>query len=255
MKAVNLLPSDLQPTGAPVADEPGGIAAFVVLGALAACLIALVAYVLFANQVDDRTAQLESLRAESRATTERVAHLKPYSEFQAMAEKRIQTVRDLAASRFDWEQSLRDIAHVVPANVTLTKLNGTISSQASGGGTSLRSAIAAPAIELAGCTDDQGDVATLLSRLRAVDGVTRVSLGKSLKADPAPEAATGAPVPGESGCSGSRAPAFEVVVFFERSEVPATVQDVTVQASEKPPAGEAASPDGEAATTEGDATR
>ena len=67
MKAINLLPSDLRGTTAGTApkapaDEPAGIGAFVVLGALAACVIALAAYVLTTNTVKDRQAKLESDR-------------------------------------------------------------------------------------------------------------------------------------------------------------------------------------------------
>jgi hypothetical protein len=117
--------------------------------------------------------------------------------------------------------------------VTLASLNGTISSEA-GGGSGIRSAIPAPAVELKGCTSGQKQVATLLSRLRNVDGVTRVSLGKSLK----PEASaipstplTGAPGEVGTGCRGDRPPSFELVIFFEGSEVPATVEDITVPAA------------------------
>jgi Tfp pilus assembly protein PilN len=231
MKAVNLLPSDLRSSPkrgavvASVADEPGGLGAFAVLGALALCVVALAAYVLTTNAVKDRKAQLDAATAQVEATNQRVAELKPYADFQALAETRIQTVRDLASARFDWEQALRDISRAVPAEVTLTTLNGSMST--AGGGNALRGAIAAPAIELAGCTTDQTAVARLLSRLRNVDGVTRVSLSKSVKADTSATATSG-PGQGAPGCSGGRPPAFEVVIFFERSEVPATVQDVTV---------------------------
>jgi Tfp pilus assembly protein PilN len=235
MKAINLLPPDLR--GAPkgsttvAADEPGGFGAFAVLGALAICVVALAAYVLTTNTVKDRSAKLEAVGAQARATTERVAQLKPYADFQAMAETRIQTVRDLASSRFDWEQALRDISRAVPADVTLTRLNGSVSTQ-TGGGSGVRSAIAAPAIELTGCTTGQRAVAALLSRLRNVDGVTRVSLTKSVKPEAPAAGAAGAAAPAQdaTGCGVGRPPAFEVVIFFERSEVPATVQDVTVQA-------------------------
>jgi Tfp pilus assembly protein PilN len=239
MKAINLLPPDLRRTprsgAAPVvaADEPGGLGAFAVLGALAVCVIALAAYVLTTNTVKDRTAQLEATESQAAATTQRVAQLKPYVDFQSMAETRIQTVRDLASSRFDWEQALRDISRAMPADVTLESLNGSISSQ-SGGGSTVRSAITAPAIELKGCTTGQLKVATLMSRLRNVDGVTRVSLGKSTKAEEQAEgnAAAAAVTTATSDrppCGDARAPSFELVMFFERSEVPETVQEITVQ--------------------------
>ena len=239
MKAVNLLPSDLRSSpkrGAAVAsaaDEPGGLGAFAVLGALALCVVALAAYVLTNNAVKDRTAQLEAATAQVDATTQRVAQLKPYADFQALAETRIQTVRDLASSRFDWEQALRDISRAVPAEVSLTTLNGSLSG--GGGGNALRGAIASPAIELAGCTTDQPAVARLLSRLRNVDGVTRVSLAKSIKPEATPAGGMSAGSgTGAVGCGAGRPPAFEVVIFFERSEVPATLGEVTAAAAPAP---------------------
>jgi Tfp pilus assembly protein PilN len=244
MKAINLLPPDLRgtpkataPKAAVAPQEPGGIGAFVVLGALAACVAALAAYVLTTNTVKDRQAQLEAVTAHAEATTARVNQLKPYADFQAMAETRIQTVKDLSASRFDWEQALRDISRAVPANVTLRELKGTIAGGAVGSGGGVRGAIAAPAIELKGCTATQKDVATLLSRLRNVDGVTRVSLDKSTKPETSTTAAS--PIAGGTdaiGCPGKRPPNFEIVIFFEGAEVPATVEDVTVQAGATEPA-------------------
>jgi Tfp pilus assembly protein PilN len=239
MKAINLLPPDLRgtpkgaaPKAAVAPDEPGGIGAFVVLGALAVCVVAIAAYVLTTNTVKDREAQLEAATAHAAATAKRVNQLKPYADFQAMAETRIQTVKDLASSRFDWEQALRDISRAIPADVTLSSLNGTISSEA-GGASGIRSAIAAPAVELKGCTSGQKEVATLLSRLRNVDGVTRVSLGKSLKPEASAIPTTTATGPGSTigGCGAGRPPSFELVMFFEGSEVPATVEDVTVSSA------------------------
>ena len=236
MKAINLLPPDLRGAAkraskpSVAAEAPAGIGAYVVLGALAACVVALAAYVLTTNTVKDRQAKLEATTAQATATTQRVAKLKPYADFQAMAETRIQTVKDLASSRFDWEQAMRDVSRAIPADVTLSSLTGSVST-ASGGGSSVRGAIAAPALELKGCTSGQKEVATLLSRLRNVDGVTRVSLSKSLK----PAAATGTlSTPTEGGCGKGRPPAFEIVAFFEGSKVPASVQDLTVQAAGAP---------------------
>jgi hypothetical protein len=97
----------------------------------------------------------------------------------------------------------------------------------------VRGAISAPAIELKGCTRGQTQVATLLSRLRSVDGVTRVTLTKSAKPD-VPVKVDDSAVPAAAGtantaCGPGRPPSFELVMFFERSEVPESVQDITVQ--------------------------
>jgi hypothetical protein len=122
-------------------------------------------------------------------------------------------VRGLAAARFDWEQALGDLSRSVPAHIKLTSLSGDMGLPgAAGGGSSdpLRGSIQAPAISLAGCAPDQPAVAQLLSRLRGVDGVTRVALSKS-------EADTSGNAAGDSPCKGDKPPSFSAVVFFERS--------------------------------------
>jgi Tfp pilus assembly protein PilN len=237
MKAVNLLPSDLRGAGkpapagvAPGAQAAGRAGAFAVLGVLAFSVVALAAYVLASNTVKDRQAQLEQVSAQAVAVTQRAAKLKPYADFQTAALTRVQTVKDLAAARFDWEQALRDLARAVPGDVTLTSMTGTISGAASSsaGSDPLRQAIGAPAVTLAGCTRTQRSVATMLSRLRAVRGVTRVSLSKSERPDQASTTVTGQGA--ATNCVGKRPPTFSVVLFFERASVPATVTDVTVAA-------------------------
>jgi Tfp pilus assembly protein PilN len=248
MKAINLLPNDLRGTpksdsrkakAAPT-DEPGGIGAFVVLGALAVCVVALAAYVLTTNTVKDRQAKLDSTTAQAQTTIQRVARLKPYADFQQMAQTRIQTVKDLAASRFDWEQGLRDISRAIPEDVTLTSLVGSVSSDSGAGGSTVRAAIASPAIELKGCAKSQTQVAQLLSRLRAVDGVTRVSLSSSSRPDKVAKntgSVATATSDGSSNasteaiCAGHRPPTFELVMFFERSKVPSSVEDIDVAPS------------------------
>ncbi|HEX5619274.1 MAG TPA: PilN domain-containing protein [Solirubrobacteraceae bacterium] len=267
MKAINLLPPDsrgLPKSGAPkvaaAPEEPAGIGAFVLLGALALCVAAFAAYVLTTNTVKDRQAQLDAVTVQAQTVAQRAAELKPYADFQQMAETRIQTVKDLAASRFDWEQALRDISRAIPADVTLTSLDGSISSDA-GGSSTVRGAIAAPAIELQGCTRSQTQVATLLSRLRSVDGVTRVTLQKSVKPDQQ-TTTDGSTVPAAAGttqavCGAGRPPSFELVMFFERSEVPSSVSDITVQTSSSaatPAAGEGTTGAGTTETTTQDAS-
>lgn len=244
MRAVNLLPPDLRSASskgkgaARPAREPGeGIGAFVLLGALAFCVIALAGYVLSTNTVKERQSQLAEVSAQSDATLKRAADLKPYADFQALTEARVGTVQALANSRFDWEQSFRDLSHAIPSNVHLTSLTGSLGGASGGGGSGLRGAINAPAIELSGCTKSQPAVARLMSRLRNIDGVTRVSLSKSEKAD---VAATPAPVAAPDGgtaeiagstCGKGSPPAFEVVVFFEGAAVQTALASTATSAA------------------------
>jgi Tfp pilus assembly protein PilN len=216
MRAVNLLPSDLRgaataaaPSARPERERVEGIGAYVVLGALALCVAMLAVYVLASNNVKQKQADLTEVTAQADAAAQSTAKLKPYADFEAMATARVETVRGLAAARFDWEQALRDLSRAVPGDVKLSSLNGDMGLPGTGGssGDPLRGSIQAPAISLAGCAPTQTSVARMLSHLRAVDGVTRVSLSKSEKPDNSDQ----------SACSGSNPPEFSAVVFFERS--------------------------------------
>jgi hypothetical protein len=85
---------------------------------------------------------------------------------------------------------------------------------------SLRDALPGPAFEMKGCTATQDDVARLMSRLRLINGVTRVTLADSLKQDSAQGGSTVASTPATSGGGsgagcGANAPSFDLVVFFQ----------------------------------------
>jgi Tfp pilus assembly protein PilN len=222
MKAVNLLPSDMRKAAVKATarvrpERAEGIGAYVLLGALALCVTALAAYVLTNNTVKQRTADLQQVTAEAEAQAARAAALKPYADYEAMASARVDTVRGLAAARFDWEQALRDLSRAVPAEVKLQNLNGDMGlpGTESSGGDPLRGSIQAPAITLTGCAPDQPAVAAMMARLRAVDGVTRVSLSKSVKEESAGPVTAGSDTAGP--CGRKSPPSFSAVVFFEGS--------------------------------------
>jgi Tfp pilus assembly protein PilN len=225
MKAVNLLPSELRGT-APAPAKPavsrhsGGSGAYVVLGALALSVAGLAGWVLTGNSIDQREAELAALAERQHAAQARAAQLKPYADFAAVATERVSTVQQLAGSRFDWELALRDISYALPADVTVNSVDGSIASTVGGGSSALRGAIESPAIELKGCATDQRAIARMMSRLRAVNGVTRVSLSRTQKADDvegaaAPVSGTGGTDEQPVGCAGKNPPDFELVMFFE----------------------------------------
>jgi Tfp pilus assembly protein PilN len=223
MRAVNLLPSDLR--GAAPAASPGarrepaeGIGAYVVLGALALCVALLAVYVLASNTVKQKQSDLADVTVKADAAAQKVAQLKPYADFEALAKARVETVRGLAAARFDWEQALRDLSRVIPSDVKLQTLNGDMGlpGTTGSGGDPLRGSIQAPAVSLTGCAATQPSVARLLSRLRGVDGVTRVSLSKSEKSGAASATQS-------SPCPGKNPPNFSAVVFFEGSSAAAAL--------------------------------
>ncbi|MEO8690768.1 MAG: PilN domain-containing protein [Solirubrobacteraceae bacterium] len=230
MRAVNLLTPELRSAqkGSGAAkpspmETSGGIGAFALLGALALCVVAVAGYVLAGNTIKDREASLAAVSAKNDATVKHAAELKPYADFETLANDRASTVQALASARFDWEQSLRDLSRALPSDVYLSSLNGDLDGSSSGGASGVRSAISAPAISLVGCTKSQPAVASLMSRLRNIQGVTRVSLSKSEKAV---QVAAGA---GQvvNPCGKGAPPSFELVVFFEKSTSGAALADAT----------------------------
>ena len=254
MKAVNLLPPDTRGAArAPaehsvVVDDSSGIGVFAILGGLAVAVVAFAGFVLAGNAIKDREAQLATVSAQQQQVAASAAALKPYAEFEQLASERVATIRDLAGRRFDWEQALRDLSRALPADVTLSEISGNVSTDAGGGGgSSLRTAISAPAMTLTGCTPNQRSVARLMSRLRNVDGVTRVSLARSEKVAAAETASgsAGVPMTEESvmaarmtaPCGVGMRPQFEIVIFFEGQAEAATAPSAT-----PPAAGEAGAP-------------
>jgi len=256
MRAVNLLPPDLRsgPKGSAPAVSTGvensGPGAFIVLGVLAFCVAALATYVLAGNTVKDREAELAAATAKSAVVSQQVAALKPYADFESVANTRVQTVTDLASSRFDWEQALRDLSRAVPADVTIGTLKGSLTGAGAQAGATATDA--APTIQLAGCTYSQTKVAELMARLRTIDGVTKVELTKSDK-----EATSGAgggdrTAPSASGyCGKADVPAFMLNVVFKGATAPAATgtaaagtppTTTSAPAASPAPAGAAATP-------------
>ena len=228
MRAVNLLtpdqrvaPKGKSPHGPAAPAAPGGLAAFVLLGALALCVVGVAGLVLSSNVVKDRRAELAQVKLEGSVKVAQAARLKPFADFQTVAQARAGTVQALASARFDWEQALRDLSRAMPKEVYLSSLDGSVGNGTGGG--PLRGAIKAPAIELKGCTKNQPAVADLMSRMRNVQGVTRVALAKSDKDTGAGTASATTVNP----CGKGATPSFEMVIFFERSAVAAALASAT----------------------------
>lgn len=223
MKAVNLIPSDAPGGRTDAAGRSGG-AVYLLLGVLAVLLVGVTAYVLAGNRVTEQRNKLAVLQTQASAAQQQAERLHPYVEFATIAQARVQTVRQLGAARFDWHRAFTDLSKVLPDNVWLTSVLGTVASGVSvgggGGGTNgLRSSLPDPAIELTGCTTSHEGVVRLVSHLRLLRGVERVSLADSVKAD----AISGGG--GDSGGGGGGSsddcrhghgdfPQFNIVIFF-----------------------------------------
>jgi Tfp pilus assembly protein PilN len=212
MRAVNLIPRDARRGGmTPSLGKLG--ASHAVIALLVVALGFVTMYVLASNTVTKRQSQLAGLKQQVTSVQAQVARLNSYAQFEKLAQQREQTVREIASSRFDWYSALSDLSKVMPANTSLQSLVATVSptvSGAGGSGSSVRGDISAPAFELKGCTGSQDEVAQLISQLRVINGVTRVTLEDSTAATGTSSGSTGGSA---SGCP-ANGPSFDMVVFF-----------------------------------------
>ena len=132
MKAVNLVPSESRRGGG---GRSGG-AVYAILGTLAAMVLMLGITAIEGRSIKDKQAQAAALNEQADAAGARASALAAYANFAALKKARIDTVASLARSRFDWSETMHDIAGTIPSNVWLTRLVGTISPAVSmdGGG-------------------------------------------------------------------------------------------------------------------------
>jgi Tfp pilus assembly protein PilN len=222
MRSVNLIPEGERPGGGASAGRSGG-AVYVLLAALAIVVVLLGTHTYLSKRAGDAQAKADALTAQATQVEAQATALQGQTSFATLRTKRVETVTALVRSRFDWSHALRELARVVPADVTLEGLTASLSpgagsgsaSGAAGGG-GVRAALPNPAFELQGCAASQDQVASMLTDLRRIDDVVRVSLESSEKSGS--EATAGASSSsGDDGssCSGSTRPSFSAVVFFQ----------------------------------------
>jgi Tfp pilus assembly protein PilN len=217
MKAVNLIPAEERGRG----GSGSGIGSYLVLAVLA-LVVAMSGFFALANRdLSHKRTELDSVEAQVQAAEAKAGELAGYTGFSAVRQKRVETVRSLAASRFDWSHALHEVARTIPSNAWLTSLRGTVTPGVTlegGSDDPLRSAVAAPALELVGCTTSQDNVAAVISSLRRVDGVQRVSLSSAEKlASSNGPSASGSGGSQDTDCRHGNAhfPQFSMTLFFD----------------------------------------
>lgn len=244
MKAVNLIPTE-ERRGTRTGGSGAGIASYVLIAVLALMVGGTYLYVSAGNTVKTRTAEIAKVKATVATEQATVNALQPYVDFATTAQTRVTTVRQIADGRFSWYLTMRDLSRVLPRNVWLTSFTGTVAPGVAfgdgGGATGTTGTLRAqmpsnPAIELSGCTVSNDAVVRLLSRLRLINGVVRVSLAGAEKAtstvasgasgtsDSAGTAAAGSSTGGDCRNGSDRFPQFSLVIFFKpMTTLPASV--------------------------------
>jgi len=230
MRAVNLIPPE-ERRGERAPSRTGPLA-YVVVGALAVGLLAVTAVVMTQNTIADRKSEVASLTVQETEAKAQAGRFQAYADFASLQQARTQTVTSLAQSRFDWDRVLRELALVIPNDVFLTSLAGSVSpgSGVSSGSSAtpaaatesgLRGQVAGPALEMNGCAGSQTAVAGFLTALRDIDGVTRVAVSDSTRSPRG--SAAGGSTSGSSTCSAGKVAQFDIVVAFDSVPIdPAT---------------------------------
>jgi Tfp pilus assembly protein PilN len=196
MKAINLIPVEERRGAGGAAGRSGGLA-YLTLVFVGGVAVLAVVYALAARNEKHAQAQQTSLNGQVALVQARSAAYAPYIKFQALAQQRETAVAQLATARFDWARAMQQIALALPSGVTLSALNGSTSSSTSSS-SSTPTATGGPNFTFTGCAKNLDEVATTLDQLRALVGVSTVSLGQS---------STG----GGGGCGGAT---FEGVISF-----------------------------------------
>jgi Tfp pilus assembly protein PilN len=221
VRPVNLLPPEER---AHVRGEQG-VLAYGIVGGLALVLLLVLFMVMTGNKIDDKNSELSALQAREQAAQAQAQALAPYAEFASLSQARDATVSSLAKSRFDWERVLRELALVLPENVWLTSVTGTVSPAVTvegQAGNTLRGQAPGPALELIGCADGQETVAAFVAALKDIDGVTRVGLDSSELPVAGTTASGGDSAGGDSGDCRTKdfIAQFQIVVAFDAVPAP-----------------------------------
>jgi hypothetical protein len=264
MRAVNLIPAE-QRSGQPVGagrSQGGAYAVLVVVGGLA-----LMAYLYgeARHQVSSRTAQAASLTVQAQQTQAAAERLAPYTSFISMREERMQAVQSLLDSRFDWAHVLHEFGRVLPAETSISSLDGTVGSEsgssprsgstaapssssgAAAAGASVASATpsgSVPTFTLSGCAINQPSVALMLERLHLIDGVQEVTLQSSTVGSSGSSGASAG-----SGVCPSHDVSFSATVSFAPLPSTTAVSAAAKPVSDSASAGAGASSAGSKAST------
>ena len=228
MRPVNLIPpEERRGDRAPLRK---GALSYAIVGGLAAILVGTVMVVMTNNTIGERKAEIVTLEASEAAARAEAESLSSFAEFSSISGARVSTVSSLAQSRFDWDRILRELSLVIPEDVALTELDGSVAGGSSGG-SRLSAGVTGPSLSMAGCAADHQAVARFLQDLRDIDGVTRVGISGSRVIED-----------GEGGESGSetacppeaRLAEFEITAAFDEVTVPLADPAPTAEATATP---------------------
>lgn len=225
MRAVNLIPAEQRAGAGGMTGRSDG-AAYMVLGVLAGIVIMALLYGSASHQIGNKRKEIASLTGQVQNVETEANQLSSYTSFIALHDERVQDISNLINTRFDWPHVFHELGRVLPTDVSLSSVQGSIGAATASSAsattpdptattTATSSSVASatppgsvPILNLSGCTVSQSEVAVTLARLRLIDGVTEVHLNSSSKSG-----STG-------GSCGENTPSFTVQVTFTALPAP-----------------------------------
>lgn len=184
MRAVNLLPRQQQ--AAQKRERPNSVALGAGIAGAAVLLVLVAGFLLASRSVDRQQQALTDARAELAVTPAHNVSAKTQSFRATLLSQREQRSLALAAAigkRVAWDRILRRVALVMPDDVWLQSLSGSVplDSALPAGTTTTSSALpaTATALTIQGYTYSQDGVARLLERLAVVPDLKNVQLQTS----------------------------------------------------------------------------
>jgi Tfp pilus assembly protein PilN len=178
MKRIDLLPPEQR---VKASRERGLLWAILILVAIVVAL-GLV-YVWQNGQVTDKQVELDGLAAEASAVQQQAVALRPYAEIQTTRTAMTQTAKGIYDSRVPWSTILQEVSLVIPENVRLQSLSGTVPVTMLPGSAvppAAAGAAAAPAdLTFTGMSYTHKDVAEFMTRLGLIPQLSNVQLASS----------------------------------------------------------------------------
>jgi Tfp pilus assembly protein PilN len=181
MRAFNLLPREearsTQEKQSPLPQILVALAGVLVLASLAAF------YLMAGADVTKKSGQVEDLRAELAGY--QVSKQQPIKDKSAaLAAERVSRTAALGKAltgRLAWDRVLRELALVIPADVTLASIQASSPAAVSVQAAPSANGLPPQNFTLVGTTDSQASVAEFLSRLSVIPELTNVSLETAAK--------------------------------------------------------------------------
>lgn len=185
MRAVNLIPADQRRGAGGLAGRSGGVV-HVLTGGLVVLVGMGVVYASAVHGVASDEGKLASVTAQVAAVNAQTQALQPYVAVATLSQQKLRETATLAAQRFNWPSAMQQLALALPADVTFTAFSATVAG-ASPAAAAAPGAVATAApstgagFALSGCASTQGEMATVLTNLAAVPGVSNVRLINTVK--------------------------------------------------------------------------